>query len=392
MRIDRRLPWTLFFFTCLSSAGVAQETVAPAKALQPEVQTASWAVKWWLPRHEQKLKELRERETVDLLMIGDAINQRIRKFADNQRVFYLDINHKFLEEDGTLPKSIMPDLLHPNEKGYEVWAEAMEPTLAKLLGEASARAPGSAEKEAERILKSTGVSDGVVSHLGCGDGTLTAALHAGDRFLVHGLDTNAGNVDKARQHSGSNPYSVFPAWNHWPVGQYPSDGRYVRYPDRAAHSSLTRVYWDFSTEFGQQGAFEEKILLEGMSDLPAEELLKLARSFVDPPQLTPRSDGLAGVFDPAERAYKLTRASGDVKRMQFTVRATDQQPLVNPAFVVVNWGDDRPAEILIDGKKPDKSVDVRQGVVRRANGVTSLVVWMGLTRASPLDVEIRKPD
>jgi beta-glucosidase len=29
----------------------------------------------------------------------------------------------------------MPDLLHPNEKGYEIWADAMEPTLAKLLGE-----------------------------------------------------------------------------------------------------------------------------------------------------------------------------------------------------------------------------------------------------------------
>jgi beta-glucosidase len=29
----------------------------------------------------------------------------------------------------------MPDLLHPNEKGYQIWAEAMEPTIAKLMGE-----------------------------------------------------------------------------------------------------------------------------------------------------------------------------------------------------------------------------------------------------------------
>ena len=28
----------------------------------------------------------------------------------------------------------MPDFLHPNEKGYEIWAEAMEPTLKELLG------------------------------------------------------------------------------------------------------------------------------------------------------------------------------------------------------------------------------------------------------------------
>jgi beta-glucosidase len=29
----------------------------------------------------------------------------------------------------------MPDLLHPNEKGYTIWAEAIEPTVAKLMGE-----------------------------------------------------------------------------------------------------------------------------------------------------------------------------------------------------------------------------------------------------------------
>jgi beta-glucosidase len=29
----------------------------------------------------------------------------------------------------------MPDGLHPNEKGYDIWVKAMEPSLAKLLGE-----------------------------------------------------------------------------------------------------------------------------------------------------------------------------------------------------------------------------------------------------------------
>ena len=28
----------------------------------------------------------------------------------------------------------MPDLLHPHEKGYRMWAEAMEPTIKKLMG------------------------------------------------------------------------------------------------------------------------------------------------------------------------------------------------------------------------------------------------------------------
>ena len=43
------------------------------------------------------------------------------------------MSDKFLEADGTLPKSIMPDLLHPNEKGYQIWSDAMEAKVKELL-------------------------------------------------------------------------------------------------------------------------------------------------------------------------------------------------------------------------------------------------------------------
>jgi lysophospholipase L1-like esterase len=57
------------------------------------------------------------------------------QIADDEMIYYLDINQKFLQADGTLSKEIMPDLLHPKEKGYKIWAEAIEPTVAKLMGE-----------------------------------------------------------------------------------------------------------------------------------------------------------------------------------------------------------------------------------------------------------------
>jgi beta-glucosidase len=57
------------------------------------------------------------------------------KIADGKHIFYLDINKGFLDENGVLIREIMPDLLHPNEKGYTVWAEAMEPTVKKLMSE-----------------------------------------------------------------------------------------------------------------------------------------------------------------------------------------------------------------------------------------------------------------
>lgn len=62
-------------------------------------------------------------------------NEGLAKLADDKSVFYLDIGGKFLAEDGTLPKEIMPDFLHLSPKGYEIWAEAIEPSVKKLLGE-----------------------------------------------------------------------------------------------------------------------------------------------------------------------------------------------------------------------------------------------------------------
>jgi lysophospholipase L1-like esterase len=61
------------------------------------------------------------------------INAIIAKLDDGQKVFFLDIGQKFLAADGTLPKSIMPDALHPNANGYMIWADAMQEKLTSLL-------------------------------------------------------------------------------------------------------------------------------------------------------------------------------------------------------------------------------------------------------------------
>jgi outer membrane protein assembly factor BamB len=55
------------------------------------------------------------------------------------------------------------------------------------------------QQQAERILQRSGVEGGLIVHVGCGDGKLTAALRATDSYLVHGLDTDAEDIRKARQ-------------------------------------------------------------------------------------------------------------------------------------------------------------------------------------------------
>ncbi len=63
-----------------------------------------------------------------------ATNELLAKLGDGKKVIYLDFGDKFLSPDGTLGKDLFPDLLHPNVKGYEIWADAIQPTLDQVFG------------------------------------------------------------------------------------------------------------------------------------------------------------------------------------------------------------------------------------------------------------------
>jgi lysophospholipase L1-like esterase len=63
------------------------------------------------------------------------VNQALARLDDGSHLFYLDFGSQYIENDGSISKSIMPDALHPNEAGYRIWANATEPKLKQLLGE-----------------------------------------------------------------------------------------------------------------------------------------------------------------------------------------------------------------------------------------------------------------
>ncbi|MBS0204929.1 MAG: chitobiase/beta-hexosaminidase C-terminal domain-containing protein [Planctomycetes bacterium] len=61
------------------------------------------------------------------------VNQLLAKFDGQNGITFLDAGARFLQPDGSLPRELMGDFLHPTAKGYEIWAEAMEPTLKQWL-------------------------------------------------------------------------------------------------------------------------------------------------------------------------------------------------------------------------------------------------------------------
>jgi beta-glucosidase len=66
------------------------------------------------------------------------INQALSRLDDGQHISYLDIGPQLIENDGSISQEMMPDKsnsrLHPSEKGYKIWASAMQPKLTAWIG------------------------------------------------------------------------------------------------------------------------------------------------------------------------------------------------------------------------------------------------------------------
>ena len=67
--------------------------------------------------------------------MNERAGELVAGLADNEHVFFLDVNRVFLLPDGGIDPKLMPDLLHPSPEGALAWAKAMEPTLSRLFGD-----------------------------------------------------------------------------------------------------------------------------------------------------------------------------------------------------------------------------------------------------------------
>lgn len=193
-------------------------------------------------------------------------------------------------------------------------------------------------------------------------------------------------------------------WNHWPVAQIPSDGTEAYAPDKPSHSSLGQSIEhsplithdpqkkDFS-DAGNTGIFHDPkdntfsaVHLTGLTDRPIGELLSLARSWNFPASISLAggkftSDG----YDKVQRAYVLSCVEpGKPSELQLDLAASEQSPLVNPAFVVQNWGSVE-VKLRINGKSIDRHDRFRTGYRNRINN-TDLIVWIKMESTRPATI------
>jgi hypothetical protein len=184
----------------------------------------------------------------------------------------------------------------------------------------------------------------------------------------------------------SSDYSKFPCWNHWPVAQLPNDGRKAIVSDKPSHFSLC-------TSRGvvrRNAEGSESVYLYGMTDQPINSLVPLARSWNSAPAATlAGSEFVGGAYDKNQHAYVFTAKSPAADPLEFSLEATPDAPIHNPAFVVKNWGN-RPAALTIDGKEIPRGKDFRFGHNKTLDG-TDLIVWVNTKGDKKTSFKIQVP-
>ena len=103
------------------AAGV-KEILSQVKQRYPKAKLVMLSI---FPRGEKPDDSMRKN--------NDAADVLIAAIAKDAGAEWLDLTRAFVDSRGILSKDLMPDLLHPNTRGYEIWANAIRGPLKHLL-------------------------------------------------------------------------------------------------------------------------------------------------------------------------------------------------------------------------------------------------------------------
>lgn len=184
--------------------------------------------------------------------------------------------------------------------------------------------------------------------------------------------------------------SVYGWWNHWPIAQVPGDGRWVLNTDRASHINLTTfLQWK---DHKLTDRTITRIMIQGLTDKKPEELVDLAKSWLQAPKASILKGEFKNIgYDQAEKAYVIqTKNNGRPTLLQMELNAGRENPLVNPALIIKQWGRS-PAKVYINDKPVPTGPLCRIGHASTLEGV-NLVIWLKLESTRPVKLSIKPYD
>jgi hypothetical protein len=191
--------------------------------------------------------------------------------------------------------------------------------------------------------------------------------------------------------------SHFPWWNHWPVAQNLSDGRYSQAADRPSHFSLAWGGPPFHDEAGniikaresgsegeleiagEEGGNTAKTYwsswMYGASKQTSQDLATLARSWLQPPRLKIiDGDFTYEGYDFTQRAYVLNCGDKQPDQLEVELIAGKESPVVNICMIIKGWSADKIAARMNDEALRENK-DYRTGI-RRGLDREDLIIWI----------------
>ena len=173
-------------------------------------------------------------------------------------------------------------------------------------------------------------------------------------------------------------------YNHFPVNQARSDGRWAKTLDRPTHIMSSPCSNPIIHEQGNRLSWHA---LYGMNSLPMKDLIRFGRSWAYAPELTPSTGFVSKGYDRSQRCYKIENPSGTPQTAKLSLAGTQDSPVWNPAFCIKNWNSDG-ARILVNGKA---YTNHKTGINRSLEG-TDLVVFVTMHKTEPVTIMVSPED
>jgi hypothetical protein len=137
----------------------------------------------------------------------------------------------------------------------------------------------------------------------------------------------------------------------------------------------------------EDGALEGRFLM-GLSSESMEKQITLARYWNNPPKISNlNNDFKYSGFNKNERAYYFEKNTDKTRSLTFDVLADEQSPLVNPVFIVNNWGSHK-IQLQIEEEIMKPGIDFRFDHRKTFNG-KDLIVWFKYQSANPISLSIK---
>ena len=302
---------------------------------------------------------------------GDWVDEYYTIYPDG-----IAIRHFIVHGEGEDEYSITePALLgNPGEKPEDN-IDLAAVTLANIRGEISTHSYETWPTDEEGLFKNA-VDDAVISVINLKSKSKPFYIYEhGTRISPYGGGVREVDYRLSKFH-----------WrNHWPVSQVPSDGRFVLANDRVTSSAITSpepVKKLRNIDNSVEGRF-----IMGISDRPVKELIPFAKFWLSPPTIKIENSNysLEG-FNKNDRAYHISKNIENAGELKFIVDANPDSPLVNPVFIIDNWGNYN-LNFFVNGTEINSKNLIRYSVQRTLKE-QNLIVWLEINSIEGIEISM----